>query len=79
MGRKRTEARKKGRKEGTYFARLGDGEERIDMAVRVMLLWVRALRNLFLINDFLFFVSLRSESFVSIGGSAVWEVLNISD
>jgi len=41
-----------------------------------MLLWVRALRNLFLINDFLFFVSLRAESFVSFDDSAVWLVFD---
>jgi len=48
------------------------------MAVRVMLLWVRALRNLFLINDFLFFVSLRAESFVSFDDSAVGVVFDLS-
>jgi len=34
------------RKEGTCFAKAGRWEERIDMTVRVMLLWIRALRNL---------------------------------
>ncbi len=33
---------------------MADEEERTDRTVRVMWLWVRALRNLFLINDFLF-------------------------
>ena len=41
------------------------------MTVRVMWLWGWAVRNLFLINDFLFFVSLRAESFVSFDDSAV--------
>ena len=44
MGRKRIEARK----EGTYFVKAGRWEERIDMTVRVMLLWVWWVRKFFL-------------------------------
>ena len=46
------------------------------MTVRVMWLWVRALRNV-LIYDFLFFVFfvLPAESFVSLDDSAVWVVI----
>ena len=61
------------RKEGTYFVKAGRWEERIDMTVRVMLLWVWWVRIFFLINDFLFFVSfyLPAELFVSLDDSAV--------